>query len=45
VAVTPAEDQEQYYSDDGAWYGKVSKFWLISKYDFFTLASLTDGYF
>jgi hypothetical protein len=26
VAVTPAEDQEQYYSDDGAWYGKVSKF-------------------
>lgn len=25
VAVTPAEDQEQYYSDDGAWYGKVSK--------------------
>jgi hypothetical protein len=25
VAVTPAEDQEQYYSVDGAWYGKVSK--------------------
>ena len=25
VAVTSAEDQEQYNSDDGAWYGKVSK--------------------
>jgi hypothetical protein len=25
VAVTPAEDQEQYRSDKGAWYGKVSK--------------------
>lgn len=25
VVVTPAEDQEQYNSDDGAWYGKVSK--------------------
>ena len=25
VAVTPAEDQEQYHSDDGAWYGKVSE--------------------
>ena len=24
VMVTPAEDQEQYRSDDGAWYGKVS---------------------
>lgn len=24
VAVTPAEDQEQYNSDEGAWYGKVS---------------------
>lgn len=24
VAVTPAEDQEQYRSDEGAWYGKVS---------------------
>lgn len=26
VAITPAEDQEQYMSDKGAWYGKVSKF-------------------
>ena len=26
VAVTPAEDQEQYRSDDGAWYGKVNEF-------------------
>jgi hypothetical protein len=25
VMVTPAEDQEQYSSDEGAWYGKVSK--------------------
>ena len=25
VAVTPAEDQGQYNSDEGAWYGKVSK--------------------
>jgi len=25
VAVTPAEDQEQYNSNEGAWYGKVSK--------------------
>jgi hypothetical protein len=25
IAVTPAEDQEQYSSDKGAWYGKVSK--------------------
>ena len=25
VAVTSVEDQEQYYSDDGAWYRKVSK--------------------
>lgn len=24
VAVTPAEDQMQYNSDEGAWYGKVS---------------------
>jgi hypothetical protein len=24
IAVTPAEDQEQYNSDEGAWYGKVS---------------------
>ena len=26
VAVTHAEDQEQYSSDEGAWYGKVSEF-------------------
>ena len=25
IAVTPVEDQEQYSSDEGAWYGKVSK--------------------
>ena len=25
VAVAPAEDQEQYSSDEGSWYGKVSK--------------------
>lgn len=25
VAVTPAEDQGQYKSDEGAWYGKVSE--------------------
>ena len=25
VAVTPADDQYQYKSDEGAWYGKVSK--------------------
>ena len=25
IAVTPAEDQGQYNSDEGAWYGKVSK--------------------
>ena len=25
VAVTPAEDQQQYSSDEGAWYGKVSE--------------------
>ena len=37
MAVTPTEDQKQYYSDDGVWYEKVSKLWLISKYDFFYL--------
>ena len=26
VAVTPAEDQEQYDSNDGVWYGKVNEF-------------------
>jgi hypothetical protein len=26
VVVTPAEDQVEYSSDEGAWYGKVSKF-------------------
>jgi len=26
VSVTHAEDQEQYSSDDGAWYGKVSEY-------------------
>jgi hypothetical protein len=26
VAVTPAEDQENYSSDGGAWYGKVSEY-------------------
>lgn len=26
VAVTAAEDQQQYRMDEGAWYGKVSKF-------------------
>lgn len=26
IMVTPAEDQEQYRSDEGAWYGKVGKF-------------------
>ena len=25
VVVTPAEDQEQYNSDESAWYGKVSE--------------------
>ena len=25
VAVTPAEDQDQYESDEGAWYGKVNE--------------------
>ena len=25
VKVTPAEDQDQYSSDKGSWYGKVSK--------------------
>jgi len=25
IAVTPADDQEHYSSDQGAWYGKVSK--------------------
>ena len=25
VMVTPAEDQGQYSSDEGAWYGKVSE--------------------
>jgi hypothetical protein len=25
IAVTPAEDQGQYKSDEGTWYGKVSK--------------------
>ena len=25
IAVTPADDQEHYRSDQGAWYGKVSK--------------------
>ena len=25
IVVTPAEDQEQYNSDEGAWYGKVSE--------------------
>ncbi|CAG8756866.1 12538_t:CDS:1, partial [Rhizophagus irregularis] len=25
IAVTPAEDQEQYNSNEGAWYGKVSE--------------------
>ena len=33
VAISPAEDQEQYMSDNGTWYGKVSKFLLIN---FFT---------
>ena len=31
VAVTPAEDQGQYRSDEGAWYGKVSKIFKNSK--------------
>ena len=31
ISVTPAEDQEQYRSDEGAWYGKVSKMFKNSK--------------
>ena len=30
VAISPAEDQEQYMSDNGTWYGKVSKFLLMN---------------
>ena len=30
VAISPAEDQEQYMSDNGAWYGKVNKFLLMN---------------
>ena len=42
VSVNPAEDQGQYKSDEGAWYGKVSKDYQV----FFTLvASLTDCLF
>ena len=32
VMVTPAEDQRQYGSDEGAWYGKVSEILKFSKY-------------
>jgi hypothetical protein len=35
VAVTAAEDQAQYSSDEGSWYGKVSKLRRFSKNNFF----------
>jgi hypothetical protein len=31
IMVTPAEDQGQYMSDEGAWYGKVSGILRLSK--------------
>lgn len=37
VAVTPAEDQVQYSSDEGVWYGKVSESLKNSKVLFFAL--------
>ena len=40
VAVLPAEDQDHYKSDEGAWYGKVMKFSNISKC--FASLSLTN---
>lgn len=41
VAVTPADDQGQYSSDEGVWYGKVSEKLKNSKV-FFASVSLTD---
>lgn len=35
VMVTPAEDQGQYRSDEGAWYGKVSVILMFSKIFYF----------
>ena len=32
IMVTPAEDQGQYRSDEGAWYGKVGKILKLIKY-------------
>jgi hypothetical protein len=43
VAVTPADDQGQYSSDEGVWYGKVSEKLKNSKVFFFASVSLT-GY-
>lgn len=40
IAVTHAEDQGQYNSDEGAWYGKVSKALKISKVRFLLHSSL-----
>jgi hypothetical protein len=45
IAVTHAEDQGQYRSDEGAWYGKVSKNLKISEVFFFASVSLTDYLF
>lgn len=44
VSVTPAEDQVQYNSDEGAWYGKVSENYQVF-FLFFCFASLTDYLF
>ena len=37
ISVTHAKDQGQYSSNEGAWYEKVSKLWLTSKYIFLLL--------
>jgi len=40
IMVTPAEDQGQYLSDEGAWYGKVSEILRFSKIFCFQLSTI-----
>ena len=40
IMVTPAEDQGQYMSDEGAWYGKVSGILRLSKIFCFWLSAI-----
>jgi hypothetical protein len=45
VAVTLAEDQEQYNSDEGSWYGKVSVKILKNIKYVFCLVSVFNGFY